>query len=146
MNLSKAYIEHLYCFAFLALGLSFGVRVVLAILKCYELAVVSSSAGFWTCFIRVIAGLPAKSGASGAEEKGEYLSSFLLGFLEFLIYPVLMAAGLWTYIGAWVAFKTAAQYRHWGESRSMFNRFLAGNALVLILSFLILAPRIKFHP
>src|SRR5213594_2446654 len=56
---------------------------------------------------------------------------------------VLMAAGLWTYIGAWVAFKTAAQYRHWGESRSMFNRFLAGNALVLILSFLILAPRIR---
>jgi hypothetical protein len=144
-ELSAAYVEQPVCFAPLALALSIGVRVVLAILKCYELAVVGASTSFWSSLGRVLVGLPFAKGGSVAEAKGEYLTSLLVGFLEFVIYPILMAAGAWAYIGAWVAFKTVAQYKHWGESRSMFNRFLAGNALVLLLGFIILVPYVKFR-
>ena len=142
MNLSAAYVSHPVCYALLAFGLSIAVRVVLALLKCYELAV-AGSVGFWSSFGRILIGLPASTASSGPEAKGEYLTSLLVGVLEFLIYPVLMAAGAWTYVGAWVAFKTVAQYKHWGESRSMFNRFLVGNALVLLLTFIILTPYVK---
>ncbi len=145
LNLSKAYVDHLACYALLALALSVGVRVVLALLKCYELVAAHRPTKFWSSFGRVVAGLPPKDLTSG-EGKGDYLTSLLVGFLEFLVYPVLMAAGFWPYIGAWIGFKTVAQYKHWGDSRSMFNRFLAGNALVLLLAFTLLVPYIRFRP
>src|SRR5207244_11691610 len=38
------------------------------------------------------------------EELDDYLYPYYLGFLEFLSYPVLMAADLWPFIGVWLAF------------------------------------------
>jgi hypothetical protein len=72
------------------------------------------------------------------EELDDYLYPFYLGFLEFLSYPVLMAADLWPFIGVWLTLKTAGQWEHWKKSRHTFNRFLIGNALVIILSLLIM--------
>ena len=72
------------------------------------------------------------------EELDDYLYPYYLGFLEFLSYPVLMAAELWPFIGVWLAFKTAGQWEHWKKSRHTFNRFLIGNALVIILSLLVM--------
>jgi hypothetical protein len=72
-------------------------------------------------------------------EDGDYWHSFVLGFLELAVYPILMVTGSWTFIGAWLVLKTAGQWRAWKERRCPFNRFLIGNALALIWSFLILS-------
>ena len=61
---------------------------------------------------------------------------FVLGLFELSAYPVLMVTGHWSFIGAWLAFKTIAQWKRWTEERTSFNRFLIGNALVLFLSLL----------
>lgn len=106
------------------------VRLILAALKAFE-----SSAGsrprfcreFCKCFI-----------GSGSKDKthSDYWHPFILGLFELSAYPVLMATGNWTFIGAWLAFKTLAQWKRWEEKRSAFNRFLIGNLLVLFLSLL----------
>jgi hypothetical protein len=68
----------------------------------------------------------------------------ILGSLELVSYPVLLQIGSWTAIGAWIGFKTVAQWNVWTKNRSQFNRYLIGNALVvigsLVLSIWFLAP------
>jgi hypothetical protein len=59
----------------------------------------------------------------------------VLGSLELLIFPVLMRAGAWLAVGAWITFKTLGQWREWETNRPLFNRFLIGNALQLMASY-----------
>jgi len=66
----------------------------------------------------------------------DYWLPSILGFLELASYPPLIATGQWTIIGAWIAFKTVAQWRTWNEDRITFNRYLIGNALIVLFSFL----------
>jgi hypothetical protein len=65
----------------------------------------------------------------------DYLHPFVLGLLELSAYPVLMTAGAWNVIGAWYGLKTLSQWQQWKSSRASFNRFLIGNALVLMVGF-----------
>ncbi len=85
-------------------------------------------------------------GVSGSTEQylvPDYWHPFFLGTFELLAYPILMKTDNWQFIGAWLAFKTLAQWKAWSEDRVSFNRFLIGNALVLLLSFLILVPLVS---
>jgi uncharacterized membrane protein HdeD (DUF308 family) len=72
--------------------------------------------------------------------RSDFWLTTILGSLELLSYPVLLKIELWTVIGAWIGFKTVAQWRVWTESRSQFNRYLTGNALVIMASVLVLLP------
>ena len=74
------------------------------------------------------------------KDRSDYLLPLILGIIELLTYPVLMATGAWTAIGAWIGFKTVAQFNLWKANRSAFNRYLIGNALVVILSLFFLVP------
>jgi hypothetical protein len=60
-----------------------------------------------------------------------------LGIVELFIYPTAMRYGAWDYIGAWIALKSVAQWSRWTDKRAVFNRYLLGNAMVLIASYLI---------
>jgi hypothetical protein len=71
------------------------------------------------------------------------LDPSIVGTLELIAYPILMRAGAWTVIGAWLAFKTAAQWDAWKQGRAAYNQFLIGNALVLGASFFFLLPMVK---
>jgi hypothetical protein len=71
------------------------------------------------------------------ERDTDHAHPWVLGFLELVIVPVLIKAGFWAAIGAWFTFKTAGQWDQWKTSRHMFNRFLIGNALLIIFSWLI---------
>ena len=75
-------------------------------------------------------------------EDGDYWHPFFLGLLELAVYPILMVTGSWIFIGAWLMFKTVGQWQAWKERRCPFNRFLIGNALVLIWSLLILSKMV----
>ena len=83
---------------------------------------------FWNLF----------GGLAADPKRSDYWTSFILGWLECLAYPVLMATGNWQYVGAWVGFKTFAQWQEWKEHRQAFNRFLIGNALVMLMSLMVL--------
>src|SRR5690606_7954703 len=119
------------CYFLVALLLALAVRLVLGLLKCYELATTIPEVRYGTALGRMFIGLSAtdKPPADGGEGTGDYLAPLVLGYLELLTYPVLMRGGYWLYVGAWVSLKTLAQYTHWVKNRSMFNRFLIGTAL-----------------
>lgn len=59
----------------------------------------------------------------------------LVGVLELTVYPVLLASGKPEYIGAWLAFKTLPRFGSWEKHRNPYQRFLIGNALVLVFSY-----------
>lgn len=61
----------------------------------------------------------------------------ILGTFELFVYPILMQVDAWRFIGAWLIFKTLPHWGQWEKNRSTYNRFLIGNALTLILSFII---------
>ncbi|MGA2093409.1 MAG: hypothetical protein ABSH16_08395 [Sedimentisphaerales bacterium] len=82
---------------------------------------------FWKCFSSI---------ASQDESHTDYWHPFFLGIVELSAYPVLMVTNHWSFIGAWLAFKTIAQWKIWAEKRTTFNRFLIGNALTLFVSLL----------
>jgi hypothetical protein len=64
----------------------------------------------------------------------DYWLNTVLGLLELVAFPILMAAGAWVPVGAWITLKTVAQWDVWKKNRTTFNRFLIGNALVLGIS------------
>ena len=67
-------------------------------------------------------------------KRSEYGFVFLLGTLELLVYPILITTGAWLVIGAWISLKSLAQWNVWTTQRAIFNLFLIGNALNVILS------------
>ena len=62
--------------------------------------------------------------------------SFFIGFVELLVYPVLLKLGYFLPIGAWLALKTSGQWSGWRVSRTSFNRFLLNNLLHMGYAFL----------
>jgi hypothetical protein len=70
------------------------------------------------------------------------LDPMFLGTLELLAYPIMMATGHWSAIGAWLGLKTVAQWEAWKQGRAQYNQFLIGNALVLIFSFIVVSMHI----
>ncbi len=82
---------------------------------------------FWRCFLGF---------GSNEEAYNDNWHSFILGLFELSAFPVFMVTNHWSFIGAWFAFKTIAQWKRWSEKRKDFNRFLIGNALILFLSYL----------
>lgn len=66
----------------------------------------------------------------------DYFHPWILGTLELGAYAILIAADKWLPIGAWLAYKTYGASPKW-EDRGVYNRFLIGNALVLLGSFIV---------
>ena len=71
----------------------------------------------------------------GFQSDGDYWQSTLLGALELAVYPVLLATGKPEYIGAWLALKALPRLGAWEKLRSTYQKFLIGNALVLVFSY-----------
>jgi hypothetical protein len=122
-------IENIILYAICVTTACLIVRIVSALLKAIES---SGGAGaivneFWKCF---------RGYGSKDPNNNDHWHPFILGLFELSAYPVLMKTENWSFIGAWLAFKTLAQWKRWEEKRTAFNRFLIGNALVLFLAFL----------
>lgn len=58
-----------------------------------------------------------------------------VGIIELLIHPVLIVAGRWDVIGAWIGVKTATHLTSWKRSRTPYNRFLLGILLGLLAAY-----------
>ena len=71
---------------------------------------------------------------SGANEN-DYFQPFIVGLLELLVYPALLAAGKPEYVAAWLGFKVVPRLGAWSTHRETYQRFLIGNALVVVASY-----------
>jgi hypothetical protein len=119
----------------LAIMLQLSVRVLISALGAVELRHIDpKERSFWIHFWRCWKGVhPNDDGLYS-----DYWFASILGLIELLSYPVLMKVGAWSVIGAWLGFKTVAQWRRWTENRVSFNRYLIGNAVCVLLSLLLL--------
>jgi hypothetical protein len=124
-------IDKILLYLVVAFLLCLVVRVITSSLKALEQEKLTFS-NFKSSFIEYFLGYSPK------KEMADYWLAFILGFVEMTCYPVLMATKNWNFIGAWLGFKTVAQWNVWKDKRAAFNRFLIGNALVLIFAALIM--------
>ena len=123
-------------FVFLAFVMALVVRLLSSLLRAIEIACHPGNPywpSVWESF----------RGVDPDPKKADYWFPYILGVLEFIGYPVLMAVGAWTFIGAWLGFKTVAQWKYWGEHRPAFNRFLILNAFVVFLALTVLTPYVR---
>ena len=105
------------------------VRVLAAAMQA---AAASDAAG--TAFHRRFLDL-FKGYGSADTASNDYWHPFVLGVFEILVYPVLIAGAHEEYIGAWLGLKTLPQWGLWTTDRARYNRFLIGNAAVLLISY-----------
>lgn len=139
-----------WCYVAYAALLSALVRVVLTLFRCYRFwdECRSTPATLLRLFGRLMIGrgfadLKDLDDKDKERNRGDYLAPFIIGFLELLTFPILFAAGLHVYAGAWISLKLVAQYKHWADDRNTFNAFLLGNALILVLAFIFLQGHVS---
>lgn len=63
----------------------------------------------------------------------------VIGIMELLTFPILMRVDGQAIIGAWIGFKTVAQWSKWTkDNRLTFNRYLIGCAINVLISYLLM--------
>jgi hypothetical protein len=95
-------------------------------------------------FRRSFLGMQLPTPAS--ELRPDFWTAALIGLIELISYPILMACNAWAIIGAWLAFKTVPAWREPGEDRFYFNLYLVGNGLVIITAFFVLLRFVSIAP
>ncbi len=63
--------------------------------------------------------------------------SMLVGILERVLYTTAIIMGQYSFIAIWLGIKVAPKWGKWHEeeNRGIFNAFLIGNALSIIIAF-----------
>jgi hypothetical protein len=117
------------------IGATLLIRVIMCYLRCIEKT--RSPHVPRRMLWSAILGFARKDDSWEIRELSDFLFPFWVGTFELAVYPLLMSAGGTTPIGAWIGLKTVAQWNRWREDRSPFNRYLIGNALTLVGSYLI---------
>jgi hypothetical protein len=139
-NLTKVdwSIPHLEQLLLAVLIASLGVRILHAALYAIKLAV---DAG-WTwrryglSFRRGLVGFhPAENGRAPSTDYGY---NFILGTIELCCYPIAIATGAWTAVGAWIAKGSGAVERVEGGPERI-QPVLIGNAVNVIISVVLLS-------
>ena len=119
---------------------SFVIRSILCLTKAIECAQggldtdkgsLSNNFGFWKAL-----GLSFISSAR-SKNLDDYFLPLFVGIFELIILPILMYSNRYDVIGAWITIKTLGQWKKWGKSRTTYNRFILGNLLVILASFIL---------
>jgi hypothetical protein len=81
----------------------------------------------------------------GPDKLADVWSPTLVGISESIMYPTAILIGKAEFIAVWLAVKVAGQWVRWAgegrndaeanEGRRRFNRFLVGNALIILAAF-----------
>lgn len=67
----------------------------------------------------------------------------IIGSIELSIYPILIALKVYIVVVGWIIFKSLAQWNRWSTDRNVFNLFLIGNLLTIIVSWRLLVGFIE---
>ncbi len=73
----------------------------------------------------------------GIEKKGHMLT-FPMGIIERILYTTVFLIGQPDFVGVWLLLKVASQWQRWQEpnQRGVYNVFLIGNGLSLLIAFI----------
>ncbi|MBU0561302.1 MAG: hypothetical protein KKD86_20045, partial [Bacteroidetes bacterium] len=104
-------------------------RLILSLLRAIESSSQKDANNYWACFKHSLIGYDEDS------TKADYWYPYIIGVFELLIYPFIISSGLWIGVALWLTLKTLPQWGEWKNNRAIFNRFLIGNVIVLILAF-----------
>ena len=109
-----------------ALGVCAGIRLFLTLLRWSEgFAKPGPRPSYWGLVWGFNVGV----------SQNDYFQPFIVGFLELLVYPVLLAAGHPEYVGAWLGLKVVPRLGAWSTHRETYQRFLIGNGLVIVSAY-----------
>lgn len=128
-------------YATLVLGGSLFVRVAVSLIRSCRIAGANENPDFWRTFRASFMGSGIDAGNPVADN--DYWIPFWIGALELTVFPALLTAGKPDYIAGWLVLKTLPQWQKWTETRHVYNQFLIGSALVLVLSYFL--ARNFFH-
>jgi hypothetical protein len=120
------------------------IRIVLSATRAYQavFARANQRVTYGKAFLKYMGGLDPLRDAlprkdDQLHDRGEYGVSFLLGWAELIIFPVLIVMGLHLFVGSWIGLKIASIYFRWQSDRFLFNLFLLGNAGILAASWVL---------
>ncbi len=108
------------------------VRCLLTLFTSFEVKIKEPKTPFFSIFRSFFVG----TGVDG-NRSFDHFQTFILGVMELSIYPILLIANKPEYIGGWLALKTLPQWSRWTEERWVYNRFLIGNALIIVYSYFV---------
>jgi len=108
------------------------VRVIITLFTTFEINLEDPNRSFMSTFRSFFLG----KGVDG-NRSFDHFQTFVLGVMELSIFPILLIANKPEYIGGWLALKTLPQWSRWTEKRWIYNRFLLGNAFIIVLSYYI---------
>lgn len=129
-----------WCYGLTVFAFGLMIRVIQALMKASERWRIPGDRSFSRNLCLYIGGFGFGNEPSRPERGGgdDYLQPFFLGLMELFVYPILIASGLAPYIGAWLGLKVVPVLGSWVKARNAYQRFLIGNALVLIFSYLLM--------
>jgi hypothetical protein len=114
--------EYLVCVLLICVG----IRLLLTLLRWSEgFSKAKPRSSYWSLLW----------GFKAVEGDNDYFQPVILGLLELLVYPSLLAAGKPEYVGAWLGLKVLPKLGLWSTHRETYQRFLIGNALVFVSSY-----------
>jgi hypothetical protein len=140
MNLDTIDIDFPYEYAVLVAAITLLLRVIISWMRAYEYKYypeaeatdkmksfnsLSLRRRFWIVFV----------GGSNKDPFPDFWYNTILGAIELSIFPILLKAHQYSIIGAWIGFKSVAQWNAWNKNRYVFNRFLIAHAALVIISW-----------
>lgn len=131
-NIINSVQANLLFFFFYIVCASLIVRLVLSLMKASEK---EPEDKFKTKFWQSFGGCGPKP--HKIKDSHDHWQAFILGCLEIAIFSILIGFNKFEYIGAWLVLKTVPIWNKWQKQRNVYNRFLIGNVLVIISSFLL---------
>ena len=139
----KILIDPQVCFCYFVIVVFFGliIRLLLSFTKAHELKLggldkdkklLSSEYAFCDA---VIIAFFSKNKID--RKLSDYWLPFWIGIVELSILPVLINSKMYEAIGAWIAIKALGQWKRWTISRTVYNRFILGNLLEILFSYIL---------
>ena len=140
MNLDHIYIQHYITYALWVACITLIIRVVISWMRALEYPHYPENEA--THKMKQFNSLPwyrrfwiVLAGASKKDPFPDFWYNTILGAIELAIFPILMKAHQYGMIGAWIGFKSVAQWSAWNKNRYVFNRFLIAHAVIVIISW-----------
>jgi hypothetical protein len=142
-SFNKVTIEHVWHYLIIVIGIAIAFRIVISIMKVLEYWYMPLDINRYSVFKRFRVIL---SGFNRQDPFPDFWYNTFIGVLELFTFPIFIQAEQYSIIGAWIGFKSVAQWNAWNKNRYVFNRFLIVHALIIIFCFLVLKRFVSIDP
>lgn len=140
MNLDHIHIQHFIIYSLLVASITLVLRILISWMRALEYPHYPEKDAtekmklfnslpwyhrFWIVFV----------GGNKRDPFPDFWYNTILGAIELAVFPIFMKAHQYGMIGAWIGFKSIAQWSAWNKNRYVFNRFLIAHAAIVIITW-----------